>query len=157
MNARSNTSKRNSQSNKDSGQPAKRKSSKAGQLSSDLVLQIEEILLEYDKSHMANNEEGPEILKALAERGDRYWSKEALNLSSVKTIVEEYKYYLYIYKYPKNVTKFIIPTLNEEIKKAVHPALLRMDQKYVAMQNNLIYDICYVCHGMYGELYFVCR
>jgi len=41
--------------------------------------------------------------------------------------------------YPKNVTKFIIPTLNDEIKEAVHPALLRIDQKYVAMQKTLIH------------------
>ena len=89
-------------------------------------------LLEYDKSHIANNDEGSEILKALAERVDRYWSEEALNHSTVKTIVEEYKY-------SKNVTKFIIPTLNEEIREAVYPALLRIDQKYVAMQKNLIH------------------
>ena len=128
MKACNSTSKRNSQSNKDSGKQSKRKRcSQAGQLSSDLDLQIEEeILLEYDKSHIANNEEGPEILKVLAERVERYWSEEPLNISSVKTILEEYKY-------KKNVTKFIIPTLNEEIREAVHPALLRMDQKYVTM------------------------
>ena len=132
--ARSSTSKRNSQSNKDSGIPSKRKRcSQAGQLSSDLDLHYEEeILLEYDKSHIANNEEGPESLKALAERVDRCWSEEPLNISSVKTMLEEYKY-------PKNVTKFIVPTLNEEIREAVHPALLRMDQKYVALQKNLIH------------------
>jgi len=56
-----------------------------------LNLQIEEeIVLEYDKSHIANNEEGPEILKALVERVDRYWREEALNLGTVKTIVDEY-------------------------------------------------------------------
>ena len=134
LKARSNISKRNSQSNKDSGKPSKRKRcSQAGQPSSDLDLEIEEeILLEYDKSHITNNDEGPEILKALAERVDRYWSDEALNFGTVKTIVEEYKY-------PKNATKFIIPALNEEIKEAVHPALLRIDQKYVAMQKTLIH------------------
>ena len=132
--ARSSTSKRNSQSNKDSGIPSKRKRcSKAGQLSVDLDVHIEEeILLKYDKSHIANNEEGPEILIALAERVDRYWSEKPLNISSVKTILEEYKY-------PKNVTNFIAPTLNEEIREAVHPALLRMDQKYVTMQKKLIH------------------
>ena len=112
-------------------------------------LQIEEeILLEYDKSHIANNEEGPEILKALAERVDRYWSEEPLNISSVKTILEEHKY-------PKNVTKFIVPTLNEEIREAVHPALLRMDQKLC--DNAKEFDTCYICLGMHGELYLVCR
>ena len=37
------------------------------------------------------------------------------------------------------MTKFIVPTLNEEIREAVHPALLRVDQKYVTMQKNLIH------------------
>ena len=94
LKARSNISKRNSQSNKGSGKPFKRKRrSQAGQPSSDLDLQIEEeILLEYDKSHIANDDEGPEIVKALAERVDCYWNEEALNLGTVKTIVEEYKY-----------------------------------------------------------------
>ena len=74
LKARTNTSKRNSQSNKGSQKPLKGKiCSQACQLSSDLDLQIdEEILLEYDKSHVAKNEEGPEILKPLAERVDRY-------------------------------------------------------------------------------------
>ena len=55
-----------------------------------------------------------------------------MNISSIKTVGEEYKY-------PKNVTKCIIPTLYEEIREAVYLALLRMDQKYVTMQKNLIH------------------
>lgn len=120
----SGTSKRKSHSNVGSARPSKQKKcSQAGPLGSEDDLQIEEeILLEYDKSRTVHNEEGPEILTTLAERVDRYWSKESLNSSSMKIILEEYKE-------PKNVTKFIVPTLNEEIKEAVHPALLRMGQK----------------------------
>ena len=74
LKARSNTYKR-------------KRCSQAGQPSSALDLQIEqEILLSMINLIFTNNKEGLEILKALVQRSDRYWSMEPLNLCSAKTI-----------------------------------------------------------------------